>query len=120
MKCYYQLDNCHNWDDSGLTLGFSQSYIGPKDDEGRSSPVNYPAPICPACLAMQPDPLRADPALRTLDASGALVAHTVTFDRVEVLTDLGDAARLAFSSDYPGYRFLILADSAAWVAEELR
>lgn len=119
-KCYYQLDDCYNWSDAGLTLGFSQSYIGPKDDDGRSTLINYPAPICPACLDAKPDPLRANPGLYTQSADGKTLTRTITLHRTEVLADLGDAARLGFSDDYPGYQFLILTDAAAWVADELR
>lgn len=120
MKCYYQLDDCDNWDDNGLTLGFSQSYIGPKDAEGRSTLINYPAPICPSCLSANPEPMRANPSLYTLGDDGETLTRTVTLHRTEVLRDLGDAAVLGFSDDYPGYQFLILADSAAWVADKLR
>lgn len=119
-KCHYQLDDCYNASDAGLTLGFSQSYIGPKDERGISTLINYPAPICPACLAAKPDPHRADPGLYALGDDGVTLTRTITLHRSEVLRELGDAARLAFSDDYPGYQFLILTDAAAWVADELR
>jgi hypothetical protein len=48
-KCRYQLDRCNNWTDEGLTLGVSQSYVGPKDDRGMSTLVDVPKPICGPC-----------------------------------------------------------------------
>lgn len=59
-KCYYQLDDCENWTDDDLTLGFSQSFIGPRGSDGRSTLVTYGAPICKACLDANPKPRRVD------------------------------------------------------------
>lgn len=65
-KCRYQLDDCDNWTDSGLTLGYGQVWDGPKDAAGRSTLVNVPVPICPQCLARNPYPHQANPDLVTV------------------------------------------------------
>lgn len=119
-KCGYQLDDCHNWSDAGLTLGYSQSWMGPKDSKGRSTLVNVAEPICPACVATNPTPMRADPGLPTMVGDGPLFSHRITVHRTERLPGLG-VATLAFSDDYPGYQFLIFPDNcAATILDDLR
>ena len=60
-KCYYQLADCENWSDEGLTLGIGHAWIGPPGPDGRSTLAAYDAPICRSCLNANPVPLDPGP-----------------------------------------------------------
>lgn len=50
-KCRFQLEDCNNWTNEGLTRGTSEGWNGPPDASGRSTLVQRPRPICGPCLA---------------------------------------------------------------------
>ncbi|MDB2211764.1 Uncharacterised protein [Mycobacteroides abscessus subsp. abscessus] len=59
-KCVYQLRSCQIWTSAGHVLGHTQAFVGPRDEDGSPTLINHPAPICPSCLALDPEPLPAD------------------------------------------------------------